>query len=224
MENENTEAPRYALIVEFITIFAVVPALLAFRTVEIPLMPIITVAGILCLVYLLFDKDFERPILYRVMPPLRSVFATLLCFLIFAVLLTLTVMYFSPSIFLSFPKRNFELWCLVMLLYPVASVYPQEVLCRAFLFRRYRKLFRTEGSKIIVSAIAFSYMHIVFMNPVAVMLSLAGGLLFAVTYAKTKSLLWVSVEHSLYGMLIFTLGLGKFFYGATTFTAAYISK
>ena len=46
MENENTEAPRYALIVEFITIFAIVPALLAFRTVEIPLMPIITVAYI----------------------------------------------------------------------------------------------------------------------------------------------------------------------------------
>ena len=67
-------------------------------------------------------------------------------------------------------------------------------------------------------------MHIVFMNPVAVLLSLVGGFLFSATYSKTKSLLWVSVEHSLYGMLIFTLGLGKFFYGATTFTAAYISK
>jgi len=46
MKNENKEVPGYALIAEFITIFAVVPALLAFRTVEIPLMPIITVAYI----------------------------------------------------------------------------------------------------------------------------------------------------------------------------------
>jgi hypothetical protein len=43
-------------------------------------------------------------------------------------------------------------------------------------------------------------------------LTFFGGYLFAYTYAKTRSLLLVSIEHALYGCLLYTIGLGRFFY------------
>ncbi len=39
-----------------------------------------------------------------------------------------------------------------------------------------------------------------------------GGWLFADTYRQSRSLWLVCLEHALYGDLIFTIGLGTFFY------------
>ena len=46
----------------------------------------------------------------------------------------------------------------------------------------------------------------------AVAISLAGGLLFAYRFTRTRSYLAVVLEHALYGDLIFTIGLGRFFF------------
>ncbi|WP_234730087.1 hypothetical protein [Acidocella facilis] len=43
-------------------------------------------------------------------------------------------------------------------------------------------------------------------------LTLAGGWLFARSYAATRSLTFSGVEHALYGCLVFTIGLGQYFY------------
>lgn len=55
-------------------------------------------------------------------------------------------------------------------------------------------------------------MHIIFRNPVAPLLTLPGGYLFATTYTRTRSLLITGIEHALYGDLVFTIGLGIYFY------------
>jgi uncharacterized protein len=55
-------------------------------------------------------------------------------------------------------------------------------------------------------------MHIVFRNPVAVILTLAGGILFARRQLQTGSLVVSSFEHAIYGCFVFTIGLGQFFY------------
>ncbi len=65
---------------------------------------------------------------------------------------------------------------------------------------------------IIANALAFGYMHAVFRNPLAVVLALAGGALFAHTYDRTRSLCAVCFEHALYGCFIYTIGLGRYFY------------
>ena len=103
---------------------------------------------------------------------------------------------------------------IILVLYPVFSVYPQELIYRTWFFHRYAPLFRGQRMMIGVNALLFGYMHIIFHNPVAVILTLAGGVLFAKTYLKSGSTLLVSIEHSLYGGLIFTTGLGHhFFFG-----------
>jgi membrane protease YdiL (CAAX protease family) len=98
-----------------------------------------------------------------------------------------------------------------MIAYPVCSVYPQELVYRAFFFHRYKGLFPNRLLMIGASALVFSYMHIVFQNSVAVMLTLPGGMLFARTYSDSRSTFAVSFEHALYGCFLLTAGLHSYF-------------
>lgn len=54
----------------------------------------------------------------------------------------------------------------------------------------------------------FSLGHIFFRNTLVLVLTFFGGLLFAITYSKTKSTLLVSIEHAIYGSWLFTVGMG----------------
>ncbi|MBU0799867.1 MAG: CPBP family intramembrane metalloprotease, partial [Alphaproteobacteria bacterium] len=136
----------------------------------------------------------------------------LLRFIILAPLITLAAWLFVPDDFLSFPRRAPERWLMVMLLYPLLSVWPQEVIYRAFMHVRYAPLWGTGKGYIVASALAFGYMHIIFLNAPAVIMTAALGLILARDYARHRSLALVCVEHALYGCLIFTVGLGSFFY------------
>ena len=108
-----------------------------------------------------------------------------------------------------------HIWLLVMLLYPAISVYPQELVYRAFLFRRYAALFPSEQAMKLASALVFAWAHVIFENTIAIALCLVGGWLFASTYARTRSVVAATFEHSLYGCAVFTVGLGWYFYGGS---------
>lgn len=129
-----------------------------------------------------------------------------------AAAVTAAVYFFAPQLLFNFVKRAPPVWALVMILYPVLSVYPQGIIYRAFFFERYRVLFSNSALLIVVSAVAFSFVHIIFRNPIAVSFTLVGGLLFAWRYAETGSLFTSSFEHVLYGCWMFTTGLGQYFY------------
>ena len=166
--------------------------------------------SVVCLMALIFDPQFEISHLWRVnhWKGARRIFVR---FMFMAFLLCCYVVVFEPELFLRFPRHRPLLWALVMVIYPVLSVIPQGITHRLFLFHRYRTLFRKKGV-ILVSAAAFSYMHIVFKNPLALLLTFAGGILFAKTYKDTDSFVISSVEHALYGNYLFTIGLGEFLY------------
>lgn len=115
-----------------------------------------------------------------------------------------------PDQLFAFPREQPLLWLAVMAFYPLLSVYPQELVFRAFLFERYGPAFGTWT--VAASAAAFGFVHIVFGSWVSVVLSAAGGWIFATRYQRTRSLLTASIEHALYGMLVFTVGLGQYFF------------
>ncbi|GAA0489959.1 hypothetical protein Ade02nite_24580 [Paractinoplanes deccanensis] len=108
------------------------------------------------------------------------------------------------------PREQPWLWLAICAGYPLLSVYPQELLYRGFLMHRYP--FGGGARAAAASAAAFGFAHLLFGNVLAVVATLAGGWLFARRYQRTGSLLVVSVEHALYGITIFTVGLGRFFY------------
>ena len=116
------------------------------------------------------------------------------------------------SILFSLVRRDPWLWVAIMLGYPLASVYAQEIIFRAFFFHRYRPLLPGRWAMIAASALAFAWVHIIFENWLAVAMTLPGGLIFAWRYHRTGSTLLVSFEHALYGCLIFTIGIGQYFY------------
>jgi membrane protease YdiL (CAAX protease family) len=91
-------------------------------------------------------------------------------------------------------------------------VLPQEIIFRLFFFERYRGIFKTRELMIIASGLAFGLAHIIFENWVAALLCAVGGILFAMTYTRHRSLALVSLEHALYGDFVFTVGLGYYFY------------
>ncbi|WP_201298091.1 hypothetical protein [Nocardia sp. CY41] len=58
---------------------------------------------------------------------------------------------------------------------------------------------------------AFGFVHIVFGSWFSVIASDFGSWIFASRYVRTRSLFTGSVEHSVYGILVFTVGLGRYF-------------
>ncbi len=135
----------------------------------------------------------------------------LLRFVLSSFLLFLFVYIFYEDKMFSFLIEKTEVYWMIMFLYPVFSVIPQEFVFRRFFFYRY-DIFRSKSFLIYVNALAFGFVHLAFGNFLAVGLSVIGGYIFAKTYLRTKSFSLVCIEHALYGDLIFTIGLGEFFY------------
>ncbi len=101
------------------------------------------------------------------------------------------------------------LWVIILFLYSLFSVYPQELIYRTFFFQRYEGLFKSEVLFVLVNAALFSLAHLFFRNALVMLLTFLGGILFALTFRKTKSTLLVSIEHSIYGCWLFTVGMGE---------------
>ncbi|MCB0400403.1 MAG: CPBP family intramembrane metalloprotease [Winogradskyella sp.] len=106
-------------------------------------------------------------------------------------------------------KSKPMLWVAILFIYSVFSVYPQELVYRTFFFQRYESLFRSNALFVLVNAALFSLAHIFFRNALVMILTFVGGILFALTFRKTKSTLLVSIEHAIYGCWLFTVGMGE---------------
>ena len=126
------------------------------------------------------------------------------------VIITIAYVYFTDKTQLfTVVINNPKLWVFILFFYSVFSVYPQELIYRTFFFQRYESLFKNKWLFIFVNAALFSLAHIFFRNTLVMFLTFIGGILFALTFKKTKSTLLVSIEHALYGCWLFTVGMGS---------------
>jgi membrane protease YdiL (CAAX protease family) len=205
--------PRLILLaLEFSFVFIGIPLLIFYRLLPNFPIPYLLTAALAAFLILCYDPTFDSDRLFSwsgIRPPLP---ALLLRDLVFLLLLGVAVRIFAPQLLFSFVKRAPLLWSVVMLLYPLLSVYPQEVLFRAFFFHRYQPLFGSGWTMLVASAFAFGFVHLIFANWLAVGLCTIGGLLFSLTYLHSGSLLLTCIDHALFGNFIFTIGLGQFFY------------
>jgi uncharacterized protein len=193
-------------------IFIGFPLLIKYRIVPNFPIPYLLTAGLAAFILLRHDPSFgaARLLAWRngraFLPELLV--RDVLCL----VLLGAAVRLFAPELLFSLIRHRPWLWVAIMILYPLLSVYPQEVLYRAFFFHRYQDLFGSGWAMFLASALAFGFVHIVFGNWLAVGLCIMGGLLFSWTYHQTGSLLLTCLDHAIFGNFIFTFGLGQFFY------------
>lgn len=119
----------------------------------------------------------------------------------------------EPASFLALPRARPKIWAFVMIAYPIVSVVTQEIIYRVFYFHRYRALFQGNPALgIVVNSLLFSFGHILFWNWPSIVLTFFGSLIFAWRYWRTQSFWAVAFEHTLYGNLVFTIGLGSYFF------------
>lgn len=204
--------PFWPRLAEFIALYALLPLPWVFIPLPGMLIPTLLAGMAFCLVLLLRDSAFDRAQLWNLRAAVRRLPAIIAIFLAGAALVTIATLVLRSEGFAALPRQRPLVWAAIMVGYPLLSVYPQEVIYRVFFFHRYAALFPTPAWMIAANAAAFAYAHILFQNPLAITLTLVGGGLFAWTYHRTRSAAAVWVEHTLYGCLLFTVGLGEFFY------------
>lgn len=176
------------------------------------LIPSLVVGSLGMVLFLRRDPSFDRRRLWGARGWTRRLRGIALPFAAGAPVLGFAFALVEPERLFAFPRQAPLFWLLVCLLYPLLSVYPQELIFRVFLFHRYRELFRSEGALVTASALTFGAAHLFFSNPIAPALSTVGGFLFARTYARTGTVFPACVEHALWGDFLFTVGLGWYFY------------
>ncbi|WNH12524.1 CPBP family intramembrane glutamic endopeptidase [Thalassobellus suaedae] len=167
------------------------------------------VLGLCYIIYILLKVENEK---FRITPYLNwKLFwiETLIKFLLIAFLTTLFVWLTNTKALFEVVLNKPIMWVKFLLIYSFFSVYPQELLYRTFFFKRYKMLFKSELLFIFINAIVFSLAHLFFKNSLVIILTFLGGLLFALTFNKTKSTLLVSIEHAIYGSWLFTVGMGS---------------
>ena len=125
------------------------------------------------------------------------------------------VLLLLPGRLLELPLERTVLWLIIVIAYPILSAFPQEVIYRSLFFERYGSLFPSMPAAIAANGAAFGLGHLFFMNPVTVGMTALGGALIGWAYlARGRSLMLAWVLHSLAGQIIFTSGIGIFFFHA----------
>lgn len=200
------------LLFEFVAVFIGLPGLYATGWIRVYSIPLLMLLSLACLFILIRDPGFDNRQLIRLGAWKEMARPMLIRLLVGCCLIGAFTAVFAPDLLFGFPKRHPFIYLLFLVLYPLLSVYPQGLTHRAFLLHRYRPIFSGTWNAIFLSAAAFSFMHIVFQNPVAVVLTFAGGILFAKTYLDSGSLVLSAIEHALYGIFVFTIGLGRYLY------------
>lgn len=172
------------------------------------LLPVTAIIG--ALIYT--DDTFDwRSALLRPLPQ-GTVRTIVVPFALGAPLVLAAIWMILPDHLFNLPRERTKLWAKMLVLYPFTSVLAQELIFRVFFFHRYKALFPSVTAMIGASAAAFAFSHIIFRNDLAVALTLAGGLLFSWRYWRTQSFAAVWLEHTLWGWLLFTSGLGIYFF------------
>jgi membrane protease YdiL (CAAX protease family) len=197
---------------EFLLLFIGIPLFMFFDTgFRLP-----SVVLIPSLVFIFLILRYRTEFRWRELVAFRISRAQLvhdgITILICGILLLAVVLIWIPDKLLNLPRGNPMIWLAMSLFYPVFSAYPQEIIFRTYIFRRYRRIFPANWMVITASGIMFSFAHILYYHPISMILTLVGGLYLANVYRRTGSVLYAAIIHGILGMLVYTVGLGEFFW------------
>jgi membrane protease YdiL (CAAX protease family) len=200
---------------ELLVLYVGVPAAIQAGVLSrLPIL-ILLVAACACTAALVRDPTFDGARLWNAAGATAHAGGVLAELAVLSALLVAVTMWLAPDHLFDLVRTRPRLWAIVLLVYPLLSVYPQEIVYRAFFAHRYAPLLPLEAGRVVASAALFAFGHVFFPRPwIAMSLTFFGGLLFAYRYEESHSLLLVSIEHAVFGQLLFTIGLGRYFYAA----------
>lgn len=197
------------IVFEFLLFFIFIP-FIANRFLDgwFKILPLIIIA-VFFFILLRMDSQFDQKVFLRLdKEHLRKSVGRV-------IFITLLLVWFTwwifPELLLYYPREDFEDYLITFLLYPFASVIPQELIYRVYFFHRYRRIVPEKYLLMLSNAIIFGLTHWIYGNWVAPIATFLVSWIFIFNYLKSKSLLNVSLEHYFYGMVMFTIGFGYYF-------------
>lgn len=202
---------RARLWAEFAALYVGAPLVMAATFGLYPLLPVlIGFAALACLLLHItpgwrWRKLFAGPVLgeWRLILLFSAVAAAVSLLVVFA---------FAPQRFLELPVNRTGLWLMILVLYPVFSALPQELIFRSLFFERYGALFPNRWAAIAANGAAFALGHLFFGAWVTLLMTGAGGAIMGWAYLRRRSFGLALALHALAGQIIFTVGLGVYFY------------
>ena len=203
---------RIFLVIEFVLLFFGIPTLIYLDQDFIH--PSIIILPVLVFIFILLrrNSDFKWRELIKWQVSRKELFFNALILLVSALLMLGYVLLFDRENLFNLPRANIWIYLAMCLFYPVFSAFGQEIIYRTFLSRRYSEILPMGWQFVVASALTFSYMHIVYYDPVSMILTFIGGLYFAQVYRVSRSVLFTSVLHGIFGIIIFGVGLGQHFW------------
>jgi len=193
--------------IELFILFFVLPVFLATPFQVYIKLPFV-IAGVLYVALLLVQaKQWSVPKVKSII--LKTYWMRLLIISTFILVLgVILLQIYDPSQLFKVPKSKPLLWVVILFVYSFISVIPQELIYRKFFYMRYEDLFSSKKLFLFMNVLCFSLCHLFLKNFWVIVITLIGGVFFTYTYEKTRSIKWVSIEHAIYGNLVFTVGLG----------------
>lgn len=198
---------------ECASLFGLLPIVMYIYREQISalILPIVSLMSILCLLLLFKDQKFKRFRLTNRVGFTLNIKRVCLLFVVLIIISSVVYIIIFRAQPFDFMLNGTSSWIVLLLLYPIFSALPQELIFRTFLFHRYKRIMPNKQHRILLSSLSFGFAHLMYGNIVAVGLSMVAGYCFCLTYVISRSTLLVTLEHSLWGLWIFTLGLGPYF-------------
>lgn len=195
-------------LIELIILFIGIPISFALEF-SIFIKAIIGILGFTYVIYVLLRIEKNKFMISDSLNWRKFCKQTLLKFIVIAIVTLLYMWFVDRSNLFNVIRNRPILWGIILFIYALFSVYPQELIYRTFFFQRYEAMFKSDIQFILINAILFSLAHLFFRNALVMLLTFFGGILFALTYKNTKSTVLVSLEHTIYGCWLFTVGMGE---------------
>ncbi len=123
----------------------------------------------------------------------------------------------SPDSAFFLARERPAFWLAIMILYPPLSALPQEIIYRLYFFEAYAGLFPSERWLALLNIALFSWLHVFYTGFFAMAATFLAGIVFTTRYLAAgppdrRSLWPVLIEHTLYGQILFTVGMGRYFH------------
>ncbi len=192
---------------ELILLFFVLPVLLALPIIK--WIKLITVGAALIYVGFLVFNIYKLRLKRPKKPSKKFKSRVLLISVLLLVSGIILIKLYDKSLLFQVVKQKPGLWVTILFIYTFLSVFPQEVIYRKFFYERYQQLFTNKKIFFLLNVSCFALCHLFLKSIPVLIITFIGGCFFAYSYEKEQSITWVSLEHALYGNLIFTLGLGE---------------
>ena len=199
------------LLLEVIALYIVLPLLFLWDIFNFPIMLALVPIGLIIYFLLKQDPTFDNNLFFNWSNGKRYLKPMLWWFLVAAIVMLVTGYLVEPSNMFLLVKEKPWLLLIISIFYPLFSVVPQALAYRALFFHRYSYHIKGKWMQIVVSAVLFSFGHILYKNWIVLLLTFIAGIVYAYRYYQSKSLTLSVLEHSLYGIWLFSSGLGMYF-------------